>query len=629
MNFIKYFDLFEIKFHFYLNNQPKYQNIFGGIMTFIFGLICVFGFILFSIDDLKQLDPITSKSEIPDAGIRTVNILEEKIWIPFRMVTYEEQFVDHRGILFPQLYYVEGKWDNKTGMNLKYHLLSYKLCNETSMAKKPENYKIKVPLSELFCIDNDDLSFGGSWNGNYLYFLEYNLHLCQDGINFNASDPRCTKLENLLEHRNTSWLFEFYYPVVQFQPTNFDVPLAVIYRSYFYRLATHSNKVERIYISQHILNDDRSILNSHENNSSMWGMNSLYGDDYYMEYSYDPLIKSTSSRLYSLDIYMDQEMIYYKRSYKKIFLIIADFFPLLKLIMLILKKSTQHFKTSESKRKLAGLLFENVKTKQKKRLSKKFDRFSYGSISLFPNRVKMETYNNSKKELKKNNNNNTNEANLYNKYQNNIIEISKLNKKEKTYNIFTSEQSNNFNNYFVQKKSDTDIKNNFSFNKSNNSLNNENIIQQLNNKGVTKFNSNKKFSFLFKDTKLKDSYSTHKKKNIIEDKREVLFPYSYFCLDLFFDKFTNPKKFCCVSKKYFTVYNYMCRIYDISTHILLFKQFNILNNFVFEKVNKSNYFYLFDNNEKININDKDMLEQVNTELKTTKNIIFSNTFLKH
>ena len=266
MNCIKYLDLFEIKFHFYLNNQPNYQNIFGGIMSFIFYFICIFGFILFSLDDLKQLDPITSKSEIPDAGMRTVNVLEEKIWIPFRMVTYEEQFVDHRGILFPLLYYVEGKWNNSIGMDLKYHLLSYKLCNETSMANKPDRYKINAPLNELFCIDNDDLPFGGSWNGNYLYFLEYNLHLCQNGINFNASDPRCTKLEDLLQHKNTSWLFEFYYPVVQYQPTNFNVPLAVIYRSYFYRLATYMNKVERIYIGQHILSDEKSLINTKKEN---------------------------------------------------------------------------------------------------------------------------------------------------------------------------------------------------------------------------------------------------------------------------------------------------------------------------------------------------------------------------
>ena len=44
-------------------------------------------------------------------------------------------------------------------MELNYHLLNYKLCNETSMGNKPENYKIDVPLNELCCLDQDDIPF--------------------------------------------------------------------------------------------------------------------------------------------------------------------------------------------------------------------------------------------------------------------------------------------------------------------------------------------------------------------------------------------------------------------------------------------------------------------------------------
>ena len=71
--------------------------------------------------------------------------------------------MDHRGLL----YFVEGKRNNLTGMDLKYSLLHYKICNETSMINKSINYKIDVPLNELFCIDENDIKFGGSWNGNY------------------------------------------------------------------------------------------------------------------------------------------------------------------------------------------------------------------------------------------------------------------------------------------------------------------------------------------------------------------------------------------------------------------------------------------------------------------------------
>lgn len=88
-------------------------------------------------------------------------------------------------------------------------------------------------------------------------------------------------MSELLKHRNTSWLFEFYYPVVQFEPTNQENPISVIYRSYFYRLSTYANKVERIYIQEKIMEDDQSIVKSSPVSKSYWGITNVYGDTYF------------------------------------------------------------------------------------------------------------------------------------------------------------------------------------------------------------------------------------------------------------------------------------------------------------------------------------------------------------
>ena len=175
------------------------------------------------------------------------------------------------------------------------------------------------------------------------------------------------------------------------------------------------------------------------------------------------------------------------------------------------------------------------------------------------------------------------------------------------------------------------IKSNISNNKSNISLNNENLIQILNKQGITNINLNKnsKSFFPFNDSKMKDSYKTHIQKKINNKKREHLFPYFYFFLDVFFDKFKKPTKFCCVSKKYFLVYNYMGQIYDISTYIMLFKQFTLLNNFIFETKNPNKYSPLYESNGKININDNYKLDQLDKELKSKKCVLFSRLFLKN
>ena len=101
MSFLRYCDFFDVKFHFYIGGQPTNNTNFGGAMNILFLFSCVLTFLLFSLDDIKRLNPITTKSEIPGGEMRVVNLHNSKIWIPWRMVTYEEKFVDHRGILHP------------------------------------------------------------------------------------------------------------------------------------------------------------------------------------------------------------------------------------------------------------------------------------------------------------------------------------------------------------------------------------------------------------------------------------------------------------------------------------------------------------------------------------------------
>ena len=186
-------------------------------------------------------------------------------------------------------------------------------------------------------------------------------------------------------------------------------------------------------------------------------MSSLYGDDYHMEYEIDPLVKSTSSRLYSLDIYMDQGMVYYNRSYKKLFLIFSDLFPIIKVLLFVFKRITQHFKKSTTKRNLVSLLFENVSSKKQK-----FEMIT-SSINLHQmgNKLIIQTNNNSKKEFK--NKNKLIDGN------NSFIELNKNNKNMKN---LRKKYLNLLNNNMVNvNNSQSDIiKNSISNNKSNLSL---------------------------------------------------------------------------------------------------------------------------------------------------------------
>ena len=590
-DFLKYFDFFAIKFNFYTNNQPTYQNIFGGIMSIFYILICIAIFFGLCLDDFKRLNPITTTSDILDSSPKIISINDAKIWIPFRIVTQINKYIDHRGKLFINPYLVQGKYNHEFGMDLKYQSLSYKLCNETSMAYKPDNYKIDIPLNELFCIEQNDIPFGWDPNEKYINYLEINLVLCEDGIYYNSSDSKCEKISNLLNSINTSLSFNFYYPVVEFQPNNFENPISVIYRNFYYKLSAYSHKLAKLYIKEHILSDDKNILINNYKNNSCWGISSIYGDNYYLSRSLDIMNKNNTSNVYTMEIFMDYGFAFYTRTYNKLLVILSKVFPIFNFVLLFIKKFTQHVKMSITKRKLAGLIFQNRKMSEfslikfgslKESLKKSQENFSYKKDDSHNNILLKNVINDSYSEIK------NNKINI-------IKEVEVKNEKEKELDKNSNNISNNKSNQKLNDKKKNEI-----------GLNNISLIKEKN-KTIIDNNSYPKKPYF------------RKRKKIIKNH---IFPFYYFFLDFFFDKLVNPQKFCFISKTYFTVYNFMCQIYDISTHIMLFKQFNLLNNSVKKIYEERGFCYIYPFH-KININDKNAIEKLNYDLKNKQSILFS------
>jgi len=624
MNFLKYCDFFDIKFHFYVGGHPSNNNIFGGIMSILFCITAILLMFILSIEDLKKLNPITAKSEVPGADIKVVNLHDSKVWVPWRMVTYEEKFIDHRGILHPVVSFVEGKWNSSFGMDLTYHTLNYKLCNETSMANKTKEYKIDIPLNECFCIDNDDIPWGGSWHSDILYYFEVNLYTCEGGIDFNSSDPRCTHMSELLKHRNTSWLFEFYYPVVQFEPTNYENPISVIYRSYFYRLSTYANKVERIYIQENIMEDDQSIIKSAPVTKTYWGITNVYGDTYFTPEKKDMLVKSVSSRLYSLVVYMDQGYVRYTRKYKNVFIIFSEILPLINVLLIAFKIFTRYIKLTVAKKNLTEIIFENLHEvnvekpmprKSRNGIEKKIFEDMKPKTKIRPSKIFLN--------LKKNNAEQNcssmvslNIESIKNANMNsNITPNEKENENEKSKNNYLKLfPDNNDNNGNEAKPISSDL----------------NVIRYLNKNQLKRRTVNEQSidNNLMQELNIsiiKRPKRVEPKKNYI---RKQLFPVSYYYMNIIFDRLIKPKSFFCLDKKYFIMYNFMVKFLDVASHITMLKYFIIFKDFFISNVvSNSKKKHLFDLDKKINISDEKKMELIEN-INEKDGDIFSNPIFK-
>ena len=70
----------------------------------------------------------------------------------------------------------------------------------------------------------------------------------------------------------------------------------------------------------------------------------------------------------------------------------------------------------------------------------------------------------------------------------------------------------------------------------------------------------------------------------------------------------------------------MCKLYDITTYIILIKHFYIINNMLKDYPLKDKILFLSKMNKKINIGDVNIMKRMNNDLKEKRPIIHSNYF---
>ena len=536
---LKICDLYGSKFHWYISYKPKYYTYYGGIFSILSLASWIIIFIIFGLEDFKRTHPIISTSTIPPNGYKNIKFGEQKLFLPWRIVDYDEKPLNHKGILYPKIYYYTSKYNNETGaMKTNYTLINYKLCNETSMKNLGKEILLDIAIEDLYCIDMEDLNMGGSWNAEFMNYIRFDLYLCKDGIDYNETNLNCTSYNKFeeLHGKDNSWFFEILYPEVQFQPTEQNIPLLILYKTYYYIFSRYSNKLDRIYLQEHILEDEQGWIFNKPKNISYWGTYSLGGENYVTGEN-DILKYGSNSRLYSLKIYLNLGITYYTRKYKKLYEILSEIFPIIRAITTFFSFLSDNINELYSTKKINEFII-GIDRKKKKSTNKK-------SIQIL-NDFKLLTYSskiNNNNFLNTLNEKNNKFNNINNNKNNNLEDSSKLfcfpnsNKKE----MITSKKS--FNSFGLNIKKNT--------NNINNSINS---------------NRNKIINF--------------------DDIEKIEFPLSYYLLGFFLIKIKSRKfKNSCISEKFSRSFKFFTHIVDISSYISLYKQFELFKKIVEKRLN--------------------------------------------
>ena len=130
--------------------------------------------------------------------------------------------------------------------------------------------------------------------------------------------------------------------------------------------------------------------------------------------------------------------------------------------------------------------------------------------------------------------------------------------------------------------------------KNSNSLN-FNIIDFFNNKGKDLLSQGGNSIYKKDDNSSIKKYQREKKYYV----QKKLFPYKYYLCSIFIKNLGVKKKSCFFTRKFIAVYNFICQLFDISSYLILQKEFQIMKNTII----MGKYKDILESNQKINVND--------------------------
>jgi hypothetical protein len=293
------------------------------------------------------------------------------------------------------------------------------------------------------------------------------------------------------------------------------------------------------------------------------------------------------------------------------------------IIIIIFQFVAKIFKISSINLKLTELLFENLKEKRSylkiNKYDLNFDKQSNSNQNNFQN--------NNKNIILNNNINDFSSVQLFPQDQGKKIlchnnNDKNHNKSNDGKNAINQKVSNDSKGKEINRSVDGNlmIEENKSANNSNRNYNNNLYFR----------NNNISSNLLFKNINYKNddnSQNYNETNNIIKTKtqylRKQLFPYKYYLCSIFI-KNTDIKKNCFFTKKFIVVYDFICQLFDISSYLILQREFQTMKNTIIEEKERK----IIEKEQKINVNERFFNMNMKECLNGKKLSIFGKTQLQ-
>ena len=575
-------DFFGSYLHWYVNSKKKVYTCLGGILTVFSSIIC--GILLaFLIKDFMCRDnPNVTENDKSNYEFKKIKFNQQKIYIPWTISDYHNK-VNFSEWIYPVIYYYYGE-RNKITNNLifKSKKLNYTYCNKTNLKDVKYFHDAYIDFNSLYCIDMDDLIMGGDYFHDFVYHIQMDFYLCEDGVNMGTEGKKCTDYDELSKYigDDNAWHIEIYYPEIQFIQKKKNNPIELFYNAHFYNFNKLNTKVERLYLKEFLLIDDQGWIFKNNKNTTLWGFDKLESDFYSRTQDGNDFITDfTSSKIYSLIIYLSRNTKMFTRTYTKLLDALGNIISIVNGIFILFKYFSQFFTEAYQDREiLNNVFFQKYDSDEKyiqfhksiKHLLKSNAKFKFDSPII-------EKTNN----LKNNNLLYPNKIELISKPFKEIhaekklkffpiidLNAKEIKSNENDLNIFTSSFCpNNMEKSFVKLNEPQTYKRQI----------------KKNNKRKSKYRSVDYYIDKLQNYKKTISEKLNNNPRVIKNpsQKGVNFPYYFYLLNIF-NKSFGLKKMRCVNQKFKDAWKFLINVFDVSKFIEMQTNIDLVNKIIFQ-----------------------------------------------
>ena len=598
MEYLPAFDFFGSYLHWYVNHKKKVYTRLGGIFSIISIFICIFILVILLKELIDRKNPQITENDNPNSEYKKIKFGEKKIYIPWTIGDYHNHQVNFNGWIYPIIYYFNEKRE--------YKLINYTLCSETNLKNVDYFLDDSLNFDTLYCIDMDDLVMGGDWFHDSVYYIEMDFYLCENGVNVGSKGNKCTDYNKLMEYigHDNAWHIEIYYPEIQFKPANKNNPMEIFYSVHFYNFNKLNTKVERLYLKEYTMIDDQGWIFENKKNYSLWGFDKLEYESYSISKDGDFITDFTSSKIYSLIIYINKNSKVYTRQYTKLIDAIGNILSIINGIFTFFKFFSQFFTEAYQDKEIVNNVFV-----QKYFMSEKYNKIN--KIVKYKNYSSNLGYLMKKKILisdpkiddRKNLFKSSENLTILSQKDNDIkpIMIKKDEKSKFAPKLYTPKNNNRNPRQSIQ-KSNLDDKNSKKIDISYSNVDNSNIKICAKRKSLMNLIENKKqknVEFNLKNcelNKIKNYMKNDYKKDNNQLKKfssiDFIFPYYLYLLNIFNKSFGITKS-CFANRKFLESWEYMINVFDVTEFIKMQTNIALINKILFElktEDENNNYF---------------------------------------